>query len=272
MRDLINIISEDTQYGKSEYYRDLNPHRSEKFGEPTSKVKVTSWPPDAQQLREIERQVFQDPEWLQYWAQFGWRSFTSTSDWWFNKHTKLFVFYNVPEISYFNDALSPDRRMISMTTDGVVVEDKSQYAHLHVTLPSALAVCRDVVLKAQPKLKFLKGRYYIRFGLWPKNERSRNWLIRDEEVYEGGVSAYHVDYDLDEDRWAIDPSVNEDTITGTLENLLYGQRPIYLVQGDEIEEEGADGEPLLHNVRLITQLDRHSVYVPGIFDPREDQD
>lgn len=270
MRNLIDLLSEDTEFGRREFYRDLISHRSEKFGSPSSDIAVSQWPPSSQELREIERKVLQDPEWLQYWAHFGWRSFTSTTNWWYDKHNSEFVFYDVPEVSYFNDTLAPDHNMVKMDIDGVVTSKKSQYSHLRVTLPSALAVCRDVVAKARPKLRFLQGRYYIRFGMWPKDERSRNWLIKDEEVYEKGVSAYHADYDLDDDRWAIDPSVHEDAIGGTLQSLIYGNKPVYLVQGDEIDEEGADGEPLLHNVKLIAQLDRNSVYVPGIFDPRED--
>ncbi len=274
MRDLINIIMEaqtDAAYEDGrKFAQELQPFRSVKFSDPEFKPEIKNWPPSAQELREIERAVFQSPEWLNYWAQFEWRSFTRASKWHYNKNTDTFNFFDVPAISYFHDNLQPERAMIRIKSDGTVVPIESQYAHLHCVLPTALDACQAVVRLAAPKLRFLKGTYYIRFGMWPQNERSQNFLARGETVYEAGVSAYHADYNFETDRWEIDPSVDEAAVAGTLQTLIYSKRAIYLIQGREIKRTGADGEPLLRDVKLISQLPAHSVLVPGMFDPRED--
>jgi hypothetical protein len=52
--------------------------------------------------------------------------------------------------------------------------------------------------------------------------------------------------------------------------LIYSERPIFLVTGTELKSEGYDGEPLLHDVKMIKQLHKHDVFVDGVFDRRED--
>ncbi len=271
------LVEYDQEDG-SKFYKDLQPHRSKTFSVPEFQPDIPEWPLTPQHLREVERQVLQNPEWLHYWAYFDWRSWMEPAEWHYDRHRDQFVFFNVPQLRYMHDrnlpegqACGPDRTLLYIKPNGQVIESDSQYAQYYVTLPSAVQVCLNKVRQAGPKLKFLKGTYYIRFGMWPKNERSQNFLAgKDAQYFEKGVSAYHCSYDLDDDRWAIDPSVDYATVAGTMQSLIYGNRPVFLVQGTEIKEEGSDGEPLLHNVKLIKQLDKNDVYVPGIFDPKED--
>lgn len=263
--------SETFDRDRREFRQELFKHSDPNiYNNPEWQPEISKWPLDPAELREVEKQIFQQPSWLAYYARFDWTSWQNNPSHWYNKNNGLFSFYDVPCISYYNEIATPDRNLIQLDRDGNIVEN-TKFDKITV-LPTALHQCQRVVEKAREKMKWLNGRYYIRFGLWPKSERSQNFLIRDRVVLEKGVSAYHVDYDLDEDRWAIDPSVNPDTIAGTMQSLIYSNRPIFLVKGDEIEEEGSDGEPLLHNVVMIKQLPKGDVYCPGIFDPREDED
>jgi hypothetical protein len=265
-------LMEDRYHDGKRFYRELIPHADPNiFRDPEWKPEIPNWPLDALQLREIEKQILQRPDWLYYYARFDWTSWTECSaNWWYDKNRNVFSFYDIPAISYFNNTPTPDRLMLQLKPDGSIVPQNSQYSDLHQVLPTALRLCQEVVNSALTKMKWLRGTYYLRFGMWPKNERSQNFLIRDRIVFEKGVSVYHVEYDLDEDRWAIDPTVDEATIAGTMQTLIYSNRPIFLVQGTELDEEGSDGEPLLHDVKLIKQLSKDEVYCPGIFDPKED--
>ena len=250
------------------FYREITPHASS-YGRLEFKPEIKNWPPSPQEWREVERAVLQSPEWVGYWARMGWTSWTSlSSNWWYNPHKNEFSFYDVPMISYFHDNAEPERGVLILDTQGRVIPSDSQYSHLTVVLPSALRLCQEKVKEAQPKLRYLKGGYYIRFGAWPQNERSRNWIIRDKEVYEKGVSAYHANYDLDTGLWEIDLTMNHDTITGTLEHLIMSNRPIFIIRGEEYKHDGADGEPLLRNVRIIQQLHKGDCCGPGDFRPR----
>lgn len=263
----VKKLNEDRYHDGKKFYRELSPHSDENiYQNPKWQPEIPHWPLSDMELRNIEKQIFQQPAWLHYYARFDWTSWsTLEGNWWFNKHKNEFSFYDVPALSYYHGVPTPDRVMVVMQPDGTIKQEPNT-----VVLPTALRMCRDVVKAALPKMQYLKNTYYIRFGMWPKSERSQNFLIKDRVVLEKGVSVYHANYDLDDDRWAIDPSVNEESISGTMQTLIYGNRPIFLVQGTEIDEEGADGEPLLHNVKLIKQLSRDEVYCAGIFDPRED--
>lgn len=270
MRRLIDLITthlaEDRYEDGRAFWLDVRDHAHEK-----SAIEVPSWPLSPIQLRDLERTLLQTPEWIAYWARFDWRSWTQATDYHFDRHDNLFVFQNVPQISYHDGVAKPDRASLKMRPDGSVVEDTSRFAEFYAYLPMAVEACRQVVRIAAPKLRFLQGTYYIRFGMWPKDERSQNFINYkqgDTPVYEAGVSAYHGHYDIEHDRWAIDVAeVYDEAVSGTMQTLISGKRTIYLVQGTEISELGADGEPLLHDVRLIATLKPGSVYIPGIYDP-----
>jgi hypothetical protein len=268
---LETAISEETdaQYEAGRrYWHEVQPHMARDWNE--TAIPCDQWPLDEAGLRALERQVFQKPDWLARWAHFDWRSFQLAHKWNYSKHNDCFNFYDVPSFGYKDRMVQPDRRMVTLTSDGKLIERKTEYSHFYATLPTAMEACMAVVRSARPKLALMRGEYYIRFGKWPENERSRNGINGELEE---GVSVYHVNFDLDEGRWAIESSVDEATITGTMSSLFYDKpyRPIYLVQGDEHEYAmGSDGEPLLRNVRLIRELDRQDVFCPGYFDPRED--
>lgn len=59
----------------------------------------------------------------------------------------------------------------------------------------------------------------------------------------------------------------EPQITKIPENNI---RPIYLVTGKELDEEGTDGEPLLRNVKTLDRLSVQELVHPGYFDPDTD--
>lgn len=238
------------------------------------------WPPNDEQLKQIERRILQDPEWLAYYKRFGWDSWTSIpkSHYYYDKHNKTISYYDVPSVtSEWNvnkpKGLRPDRTLLKIDLNGNIMSGSDKY---QVILPRALEQIKAHIksIFTPQNLRYMSGRYYIRFGRWRDEERSQNYLASREQgkpVYEPGVSAYHADYVPEEDRWAIDESMNYDTITGTLAALLYNpNKRIFLVQGTEIDEEGADGEPLLHNVKLVKELKVTDVYMPGVYDPREE--
>ncbi|PZR79404.1 MAG: hypothetical protein DI537_41130 [Stutzerimonas stutzeri] len=219
--------------------------------------------------------MLQKPEWVAYWARFDWRSWTQATDYHYDRHENCFVFQNVPQFSHHDGVVTPDRESLMMSPEGAVIpRANDRFAQFVAFLPSAVEACRQVVRLAAPKIKYLTGQYYVRFGMWPKDERSQNFLnfkAGDTPVYEAGVSAYHAAYDFEEDRWEIEVgSVHDDAVNGTMQTLLNGKRSIYLVQGREIDETGADGEPLLHDVHLVKTLKPTDIFVEGMFDPRED--
>lgn len=237
------------------------------------------WPPSEQEIKEIERKVLQDPEWLSYYKRFGWDSWTSISpsQVWFNKNDKTVSFYEVPAITKEwnpnkESGIVPDRVMVKMDLTG----NFSIVGEHDIILPRALDLLKQYIKTTftSQNLRYMTGRYYVRFGRWHDDERSQNWLATKEQgrpVFEKGVSAYHADWNPEEQRWAIADGINEDTITGTLASLMYNpNKNIFLIQGTELKEDGADGEPLLHNVKLIKPLKVTDVYVPGIYDPREE--
>lgn len=265
---LSEMTDADYEEGRR-FYQEVQPHMQQKWGDTT--LPCPKWPLNATELRALERQIFQKPEWLARWAYFDWRSFQVAQRYWYDRHKDVFIFSEVPQVGWQNGMVTPDRTQLTITSSGQVVERKSEYSHLYATLPTAIDACMAVVRMAQPKLALMKGIYYIRFGKWDsRTEQSRNGLTKELEP---GVSVYCANYDLDEDRWAIDTGdVSEAAVNGTMQSLIYDKpyRVAYLVQGDEQEALGSDGEPLLKNVRLIKELHRHDFYVPGMFNPKED--
>ncbi len=253
------------------YWNELAPHMPQKWDEVYRDQDEISWPPTPQEMREIEREILQKPEWLSRWAYFDWKSFQVASRWHYDRHRDLFFFSDVPQIGIHDGKITPQRSSLQIKSDGTILPSKSEYAHYYVFLPTAIEACMAVVRMAQPHLRLMRGTYFIRFGKWnAETEQSRNGLTK---ALEPGVSVYIVNYDLDEKRWAIDTGdVSEAAVNGTMQSLIYDKpyRPAYLVQGDEQEALGSDGEPLLKNVRLAKELHRHDFYVPGMFDPRED--
>lgn len=274
---VVTDLTEDAYEAGREFWNEVSPHYEGTT--PEWAPEIPQWPLTPQQMREVERAIFQRPEWIAFWARFDWRDWHMARKWWFDKNKNVFTFYEVPHINYFVDhphwkKAMPHRSMISLTLDGKLIEKKDGYSDAYMVLPTALEACRAVVRAAAPKLDWLQGTYFIRFGKWPVDERSVNFLSdKDQDgnhSKEKGVSVFNASYDLQDDRWELGADVDEAAISGTMGSLMAGHRPRYLVQGTELRATGADGEPLLRNVKLICELPRDMVYCPGIFDPRED--
>jgi hypothetical protein len=263
---MLSLLLEDDSDDRR-FWREIGPHFRSGSEKSDWSPDITSWPPTPSEMAVIERQVLQNPEWVARWAYFGW-SWNEAKNYHFDRHNQYFNFFDVPEICYMHDKVTPDRGILRIGVDGTIIPINSEYSHHYVFLPSAIANCKRVVAKAQAWLPYLTGNYYIRFGRWRDHEQSRNGLTGELEK---GVSAYHASFDMEERRWAVDASVNEDTISGTMGSFF--SRPdqkVFLVQGTELRSTGSDGEPLLKNVKLIKTLTMDDVFCPGIFDPRED--
>lgn len=107
-------------------------------------------------------------------------------------------------------------------------------------------------------------KYYIRFGDIPKDEISKFYrgdaYIKDEK----GVSVW--DSAMANDIYF--PILPQNPSEGAVQDyfhMIWGNRPVYLVTGDEISERGACGEPLLTNVQIIKDLTDDYKYQKHIF-------
>lgn len=96
------------------------------------------------------------------------------------------------------------------------------------------------------RLGDLNAALYIRFGNMPKGGRSKNYVTGQME---NGLSVYAATYDLETGAIILDGSIAN---PGTL-FFMVGDRPVYLVTGEEIGE-GSDGEPLLENAKKLATL------------------
>ena len=95
---------------------------------------------------------------------------------------------------------------------------------------------------------------YIRFGDIPTNKHGQQ--IRSTHgrtgEYEAGVSVYAAYYDRLKKKFILQGG-SDQLVAGQQEVL---ERPVYLVTGEEINDEGDDGEPLLKpgTIRIIRKL------------------
>jgi hypothetical protein len=101
--------------------------------------------------------------------------------------------------------------------------------------------------------------------------------MRNGETHEKGISAYEADWDATRKLWHLEPSRN----IASLDELLYqarkGIRKVYLLKGEEVfdddfyPERGADGEPLIKNVKIVKELSLKDFYVLNdIHDPTDE--
>lgn len=118
---------------------------------------------------------------------------------------------------------------------------------------------------------------YLRFGEIPENERSGigaspTWIhhlyrTSDEEE---GVSVYWVEWKPDTEQWQINDCGNYATLDALIAAADEGKRKMYIVTGDLQPEHGMDGEPLLRNVKIVSEVDSvKSLIAPGFFDGKE---
>lgn len=277
---LNELLTEDDYEASRDFWRDLQPHLRPFAKGPARTPEFSSGPPPEAEFRRAERWMLQDPEWLAYWAKFGWTSWVDVprDQWDVDPRTLLFHFRNVPSLGRMPEGrIFPDRTSVYFNLDGSRGDPRpAEYDDAYVALPAALDTCRSLIRRKQKMLRhalpFLKGRYFVRFGRWPEGERSQNFLasrLAGRPVFEDGVSAYDATFDLATGRWDIQ-TVDDDAVMGTMQELIYGSRDIFLIQGDVLPGGGADGEPLLHHVRLIRRLDKRDIVVTGVFDPEHD--
>lgn len=98
-------------------------------------------------------------------------------------------------------------------------------------------------------LNQLPNNIFIRFGDIPKGSISKNWSSGAKEK---GISVYGVKKDLNTDTVWFD---GRGEVGAALMSLAQG-RKIYLVSGDVVGR-GTDGEPVIKNAKMISQLDFH---------------
>jgi len=271
-----DILNKFSEY-EAEYNAEKRGDLRHLYGKKPEPIKIDHWPLSDSELKELERTLMQEPLWLAYWENRGWTNWNEIkSQKYFDKSKNTFSVYDVPAIWYDkqSNTIQPHDSIVKIDLNtGEIISGTSDYADLNIPLPRALGLIKRYTEKfSGDNLKYLSGRYYVRFGKWREDERSQNFLAstKDNPVWENGVSAYHAGWDVDEQRWDIADGINEDTITGTLESLYTSNKEIFLIQGTELKEDGSDGEPLLKNVKLIKKIKITDINVPGIFDPRED--
>lgn len=101
-----------------------------------------------------------------------------------------------------------------------------------------------------------KQPIYLRFGDWPEDERSTNYITKQKEL---GVSVVPTHYDAALGSWLYDlydgQGGNRDNEERSLlySSWLLEQRPAYLVTGEEVGR-GSGGEPVLRSVQIVGYL------------------
>ncbi|MFC5135506.1 MULTISPECIES: hypothetical protein [Haloferacaceae] len=116
-------------------------------------------------------------------------------------------------------------------------------------LPTDLEVNRTLDADALPV--DTSTDVYIRFGDIPDDERSYN---HTDDCYEDGVSVYAAEIE------SVPPASEAPAMfvpigSKTLQILMLAQRDTYLVTGERVGT-GVDGEPLLRNVEIVSELGR----------------
>lgn len=119
---------------------------------------------------------------------------------------------------------------------------------------------------------------YLRFGNIPENERSKigaapNWIAAQTHhslEHEHGVSVYWTHFDDETHQWVLDDVGNHTSAAELVAQAAEGHRPIYIVTGTELDEQGIDGEPLLRDVKIISTVPSvRDIMIPGVHDGRE---
>lgn len=105
--------------------------------------------------------------------------------------------------------------------------------------------------------------FYIRFGEVPTGGKSKIGPAyrTSSRTHEAGLSVFETRWNAGLGRWEI--LIESDSGLASLDGLLDQKRTAYLVVGDELEDTGTDGEPLLENVDVLCRVDYHFLYVPA---------
>ena len=106
-------------------------------------------------------------------------------------------------------------------------------------------------------------KYYIRFGRIPESGFSS--VHRSDEIVkqEKGLSVWNSAIANNVYYPILPENPNECAVQDYI-SYLWGNKRVYLVTGDELEEVGSCGEPLLTNVKIIRELTDDYKYQKGI--------
>jgi hypothetical protein len=112
------------------------------------------------------------------------------------------------------------------------------------------------------KSKFIADKYYIRFGDFPKNGKSKNYATNEMEI---GVSAYPAKWNINKNKWEIIEDQLEEfsALYSLTDDITNGDgRPVYLVHGQELNDIGSDGEPMLdiNKVKIVKKLEPYEFF------------
>ena len=104
---------------------------------------------------------------------------------------------------------------------------------------------------------------YIRFGLIPEDERSKEFYRGEYIKTLDGVSVYNVFMDNGIPQIVLPNPCNEgsiDTIHGLLIDAIAFGKGVFIVEGNEIGI-GSDGEPLIRNVKITEDVTKCFSYI-----------
>ena len=103
-------------------------------------------------------------------------------------------------------------------------------------------------------MKYATTPLYIRFGDIPEDEQSQVWISGIPIAKDIGVSVYRAIECCGMYFPALPEESNADGVMDYFMFLLHGERPVYLVTGEELGFEGKDREPLLKNVTVLKEI------------------
>lgn len=101
------------------------------------------------------------------------------------------------------------------------------------------------------------GRVFIRFGDLPEEGISRQSEKGLFEFWETGVSVFAASKTPGEEEYTIELPTR--AISLIFAWALGANRPAYIIEGTELYERGASGEPLLTNARIVREIDPDSI-------------
>ena len=106
-------------------------------------------------------------------------------------------------------------------------------------------------------------KQYIRFGQFPPDGFSRNHRGDSILKVEKGISVWDCAF-VNDVPFPLLPIDADETCMADYFYFLLGNKPVYLVEGEELNEKGSVGEPLLANARVIHEYTEDYEYLKRI--------